>query len=89
VQQISGKETYTYSIEPNISGFTELIPYYMHVRITNDLLVSPSDQPKDDLTERSDSYYVYLKPHDADNKAILKKLKFPGEPPVWIPMPPH
>ncbi len=89
VQQISGTQTYTYSIEPDVSGFTELIPHYMHVRITNDLLVSPSDQPKEDLVERSDSYYVYLKPHDADDNAILQKMKFPGKPPVWIPMPPH
>jgi hypothetical protein len=39
--------------------------------------------------ERVDNYYVYLKPHDANDAAILRKMKFPGKPPVWIPMPPH
>ena len=42
-----------------------------------------------DLVDRSDNYYVYLKPHDAVDSEIQKKLKFPGPPPVWIPMPPH
>jgi ABC-type lipoprotein export system ATPase subunit len=89
VQKISGTQLYHYVIEPNVPGFTELLPFYMHVRISNDMLVSPSSQPKDDLIERNDNYYVYLKPHNTDDKKILSKMKFPGAPPVWIPMPPH
>jgi ABC-type lipoprotein export system ATPase subunit len=72
-----------------VEGFIKLIPHYMHVRFSNEMLVSASDQPKSDLIERSDNYYVYLKPHDADDKAILRDLKFPEAPPIWIPMPPH
>jgi hypothetical protein len=53
------------------------------------MLVSRSAQPKGDLIERQDDYYVFLKPHDADDAAILRKTTFPGRPPVWIPMPPH
>lgn len=89
VLKIEGTQIYRYVIRPDLPSFAQLIPYYMHVRISNDLLVSPSSQPKSDLIERSDNYYVYLKPHNADDKAILSKLKFPGDPPVWIPMPPH
>jgi putative ABC transport system ATP-binding protein/macrolide transport system ATP-binding/permease protein/lipoprotein-releasing system ATP-binding protein len=89
VLKIAGTQMLTYEIEPDVPNFTQLLPYYMHVRFTNDMLISPRSQPKDDLIERNDSYYVYLKPHDADDKAILGKMKFPGKPPVWIPMPPH
>lgn len=89
VEKITGEKIYQYSMEPETSGFAELLPYYMHIRMSNDILVSPSSQPKTDLIERSDNYYVYLKPHNADDAQILKKMKFPGKPPVWIPMPPH
>ena len=34
-------------------------------------------------------YYVHLKPHGADDEAILRKERFPGMPSLWIPMPPH
>jgi hypothetical protein len=61
----------------------------MHVRITNDLLVSPSSLPKGDLIERNVSYSVYLKPHGVSDALIAKELKFAGEPPVYMPMPPH
>ncbi len=89
VLKITGTQMLRYEMEPDVPDFTQLLPYYMHVRLTNDMLISPRSQPKDDLVERNDSYYVYLKPHDADDKAILSKMKFPGKPPVWVPMPPH
>lgn len=89
VLKVTGTQLLRFEMEPDVPDFTQLLPYYMHVRLTNDMLISPRSQPKDDLVERNDSYYVYLKPHDADNKAILSKMKFPGTPPVWIPMPPH
>jgi putative ABC transport system ATP-binding protein/macrolide transport system ATP-binding/permease protein/lipoprotein-releasing system ATP-binding protein len=89
VLKITGDHVFRYTFEPDTTNFAQLLPYYMHIRFTNDMLISPSSQPKDDLVERSDSYYVYLKPHDANDAAILSKLKFPGAPPVWIAMPPH
>lgn len=89
VLKIDGYQTFQYTLTPDIKDFAQLIPYYMHVRISNDMLISPNPQPKSELVERNDNYYIYLKPHNADNKAILTKLKFPGDPPVWIPMPPH
>jgi hypothetical protein len=61
----------------------------MHVRFSNAMLVSRSANPKGDLIERLDDYYVYLKPHGADDAAILHKTRFPGKPPLWIPMPPQ
>lgn len=89
VLKIAGTKFLRYEMVPDVPDFTQLLPYYMHVRFTNDMLISPRSEPKDDLVERNDSYYVYLKPHDADDNAILSKMKFPGKPPIWIPMPPH
>lgn len=89
VLKIAGTKLLRFEMVPDVPDFTQLLPYYMHVRLTNDMLISPRSEPKDDLVERNDSYYVYLKPHDADDNAILGKMKFPGKPPVWIPMPPH
>jgi hypothetical protein len=43
--------------------------------------VSKQSEPTEDLVERVDNYYVYLKPHDADDAAILRKMKLPGKPP--------
>jgi ABC-type lipoprotein export system ATPase subunit len=89
VLQVTGRHTYHYVLTPGVKQFEELLPGYMHVRFANALLVSKQSEPTEDLVERVDNYYVYLKPHDADDEAILRKMKFPGKPPVWIPMPPH
>ena len=71
-------DTYTYDVlfTPEVTGWAELIPGYMHVRVQDDMLVSPSAQPKDDVVERRTPIYVYLRPPG-------------GPPPVFIPMPPH
>jgi putative ABC transport system ATP-binding protein/macrolide transport system ATP-binding/permease protein/lipoprotein-releasing system ATP-binding protein len=89
VTKIEGKHIYRYMFEARVSGFTQLLPNYMHVRFSDTMLVSPSSTPKDDVFERRDNYYVYLKPFDVADDVVLKRLKFPGKPPVWIPMPPH
>jgi hypothetical protein len=49
----------------------------------------PSADQNPVVFERGDNYYVYLKPSDVADDIILKKTKFSGKPPVWIPMPPH
>jgi ABC-type lipoprotein export system ATPase subunit len=89
VLEITGKQMYRYGFEARLSRFAQLLPNYMHVRFVSSMLVSPHSVPKDDLFERKDSYYVYLKPWNADDTSILRAMKFDGEPPVWIPMPPH
>jgi putative ABC transport system ATP-binding protein/macrolide transport system ATP-binding/permease protein/lipoprotein-releasing system ATP-binding protein len=89
VLEITGKQMYHYGFEARPSRFAELLPNYMHVRFVSSMLVSPHSTPKDDLFERKDSYYVYLKPWNADDKVILTSMRFDGAPPVWIPMPPH
>ena len=54
----------------------------MHVRFSGTMLVSPSRTPSDDVFERKDNYYVYLKPFDITDEAVLKRMRFSGKPPV-------
>jgi ABC-type lipoprotein export system ATPase subunit len=89
VLRIDGKHIYHYLFDARLQDFTQLLPNYMHVRFSDTMLVSPSSMPKDDVFERRDNYYVYLKPFDITDDVILKRMHFPGKPPVWIPMPPH
>jgi ABC-type lipoprotein export system ATPase subunit len=89
VLKITGRQSYRYVFEAKPTEYAQLLPRYMHVRFVNAMLVSPNSTPSDALFERSDSYYVYLKPWDADDRAIRAEVKFDGVPPLWIPMPPH
>ena len=89
VTKIDGKQTYGYVFDAQLKDFTQLLPNYMHVRFSGVMLVSPSSTPKDDVFERKDNYYIYLKPSDVTDEAVLQRMRFAGRPPVWIPMPPH
>lgn len=82
---------YTYDVvfTPDVANWAELIPGYMHVRIQSDLLVSEKAQPGNDVVERRTPFYVYLKPHGADDDDIRARGRRTGTPPVFIPMPPH
>jgi hypothetical protein len=57
--------------------------------IQDDLLVSQKAQPGDDVVERRTPFYVYRKPHGADDADIKARSKMSGTPPVFIRMPPH
>lgn len=89
VLKITGRQSYRYLFEAKPAEYAHLLSRYMHVRFVNAMLVSPNSTPSDELFERTDSYYVYLKPWDADDRTILAEVKFDGVPPLWIPMPPH
>jgi hypothetical protein len=89
VTRIEGTQTYRYVLDVRVREFTQLLPNYMHVRFSGTMLVSPSSMPKDDVFERRDNYYVHLKPFDVADEVVLKRMRFAGKPPVWIPMPPH
>jgi putative ABC transport system ATP-binding protein/macrolide transport system ATP-binding/permease protein/lipoprotein-releasing system ATP-binding protein len=45
--------------------------------------------PNDDIFERKDNYYVYLKSFDVADEVVLKRMPFSRKPPLLIPMPPH
>jgi ABC-type lipoprotein export system ATPase subunit len=89
VIKIEGKQTYRYRFDARVRDFAQLLPNYMHVRFSGSMLVSPSSTPSGDVFERKDNYYVYLKPFDIADDVVLKRLRFSGKPPVWIPMPSH
>lgn len=71
------------------SDYFELLPGYMHVKFDHTMFVSPDAQPKEDLIERTDNYYIYLRPINADDERLRKLNQFPGPVPLWIGMPPH
>ena len=89
VVKVVDDHTYDVLFTPEVTGWAELIPGYMHVRVQDDMLVSPSAQPKDDVVERRTPFYIYLKPHGARDDDIKARSKMSGVPPVFIPMPPH
>ena len=89
VRKIEDKQTYRYLFDARLNDFAQLLPNYMHVRFSGTMLVSPSSVPKDDVFERKDNYYVYLKPSNVTDEVVLRRMRFSGKPPVWIPMPPH
>lgn len=73
--------SYDVLFTPEVTGWAELIPGYMHVRIQDDVLVSQKAQPGNDVVERRTPFYVYLKPHGEDVRTRGK--------PLFMPMPPH
>jgi hypothetical protein len=89
VLKVTGKQLYKYILDARADKFTELLPHYMHVRFTNNMLISPESTPHDALFQRNDNYFIYLKPDNVDDAAITKDVRFAGPPPLWIWMPPH
>jgi hypothetical protein len=89
VVKLADTQTYETVFEPNLKEFTQLIPGYMHIRFESTSLVSGRAEPEDDIIDRRDRYYVYLKPYGADDAALRQRMKYAGDPPVYIPMPPH
>ncbi|MEK4033703.1 ABC transporter ATP-binding protein [Methylocystis sp. IM3] len=89
VLKITGRQLYRFTLEARAEKFTELLPHYMHVRFANNMLISPESTPKDELFQRNDNYYIYLKPDNVSDETIVKDVHFPGAPPLWIWMPPH
>jgi hypothetical protein len=89
VLKITGRQSYRYAFEAKPVEYAQLLSRYMHVRFVNTMLVSPHSTPSDELFERTDSTYVYLKPWNVDDRDILREVRFDGAPPLWIPMPPH
>ncbi|WP_036263773.1 hypothetical protein [Methylocapsa aurea] len=89
VVKLDGAREYSVVFQADVKDWAELIPGYMHVRIQSDMLISQSSEPKDDIVERNNRFYVYLKPQGSDDAEIKRRSKFSGAPPIFIPMPPH
>ena len=63
----------------------------MHVRITNVMVVSENAEPADDLFQRTDDYYVYLKPQKVAEDEVRRRngWKEGALVPLWMGMPAH
>lgn len=77
------------SFDVDIEDWSQLIPGYMHIQLQFDQLISLSSAPGDDIIERNNRFFFYLKPRGADDAAIAQRAGFKGTPPPYIPMPPH
>jgi hypothetical protein len=77
-------------IEVPFRNFEEVLPGYMHVRINSISYVSSNSISKEEIAEKNEDFYIYLKPYYADNAKVAKKFNFvDNKVPIWIPMPPH
>jgi hypothetical protein len=72
-----------------MDNYFELLPGFMHVKFDNTMFVSPDAEPKEDIIERADTYYIHLRPINADDAQLRRLNQFPGPVPRWIGMPPH
>lgn len=77
-------------IEVPFRNFEEVLPGYMHVRVNSVTFVASDVISKEDIAEKSEDFYIYLKPFFADDKEVARKYRFfDNVVPIWIPMPPH
>ena len=88
VVQLRNPETLQFELRDLPSNFTELVPGYLHVRVDVTYAIADRPDPEQSPIERRDSFFVYLLPINPDVEKLATN-EFPGEPPLFIPMPPH
>lgn len=77
-------------IEVPFKNFEQVFPGYMHVRVNSIAYVASDAISKEDIAEKNEDFYIYLKPYYADDRELAKKFTFVNNIiPIWIPMPPH
>ena len=77
-------------IEVPFKNYEEVLPGYMHVRLNTMSYVSSNAVSRDDIVEKNEDFYIYLRPYNADLGNMSKKYTFTrNEIPIFIPMPPH
>ncbi|MFO0754489.1 MAG: hypothetical protein U0411_14340, partial [Thermodesulfovibrionales bacterium] len=90
VTRLDGEKDIAMLIEVPFRNFEEVLPGYMHVRINSMSYIAADALSKEDIVEKNEDFYIYLKPSYAKDEEMLKKYTFTNnEVPVFIPMPPH
>jgi putative ABC transport system ATP-binding protein/macrolide transport system ATP-binding/permease protein/lipoprotein-releasing system ATP-binding protein len=91
VRPVTRKEVFRVTFRANLDRYDELMKGYMHVRITNVMVVSENAEPGDDLFQRTDDYYVYLKPQKVAEDEVRRRngWKEGSLVPLWMGMPAH
>lgn len=69
--------------------YVELLPGFMHVKFENTIYASDEAQPKDEVIERGDAYFIHLRPIGVSDEELSRLNQFPGKVPNFITMPPH
>ncbi len=91
IRRIDGRSLFKFVLRADVDRYDQLMKGYMHVRLTNTMIVAENAQPQRDLFDRSDDYYIYLKPQTLSDDEIraINGWKAGGIVPRWIPMPAH
>ncbi|QNI73204.1 ABC transporter/ ATPase component [Synechococcus sp. NOUM97013] len=88
VVQLRQPEVLQFELRELPAQFTELVPGYLHVRVDVTYAIADGPDPEQNPVERRDSFFVYLLPLRPDAEKLAQN-NFPGDPPLFIPMPPH
>jgi hypothetical protein len=68
-------------------GFTQLLPGYFHAKITAAALVSLRAEPKTDVAEKVEDFFLFLRSWTVKDREILERLQFSdGKIPAYIPL---
>src|SRR5262249_19066341 len=73
VHEVTNKEVFRVAFRANLDRYDELLKGYMHMRITNVMVVSENAEPTEGLFQRTDDYYVYLKPQQLSEDEVRKR----------------
>ncbi len=90
VVKLTDKMTIEKLVEVPFRNFEQVLPGYMHVRLNTVSYVSSNAVSKDDIVEKDEDFYIYLRPYYADLGTMSRKYTFTrNDVPIFIPMPPH
>lgn len=91
ILSLSGKSLFKVRFRANLPRFEELLKGYMHLRVSNVMVVSDKENAGENLFQRSDNYYIYLRPPGISEAEVRKRngWKEGAFVPLWIPMPSH
>jgi putative ABC transport system ATP-binding protein/macrolide transport system ATP-binding/permease protein/lipoprotein-releasing system ATP-binding protein len=91
VRPVTDRQSFRFTIRADLPAFDELLQGYMHVRITNVMLVSEGADAAADIFERTDNYYAYVKPEQTTDAEVRRRNGWTAGAlvPRWIGMPAH
>jgi macrolide transport system ATP-binding/permease protein len=91
VERLDARRSIGYSLRIEQERFDELLKGYQHLRFTSSMLVAESAAPGEDLFERVDEFYIYLRPRHLSEAEVRQRNGWKPDAivPLWIPMPAH
>jgi hypothetical protein len=91
VRAVTGKQVIPFTFRADLARYDQLLKGYMHVRISNAMMVSDREEPAEDIFHRADDYYIYLRPQAVSPEEVrrLNRWQKGALVPRWIGMPPH